>query len=195
MIINQSSLTLTPPIRDMESEKKVAHGMSYGLSEVGYDIRVKQRVEFVPPDPIRYAELVQTGQHHWTDEYYRQLLKETFYGYVLVGDDGGPKKKTYGRMALASTVEEFHIPTNLWGELRNKSSLVRQFVDATHGTDMEPGWCGWLTLEIRFDGIESVVLEAGSPIAKAVFHELRHDARYTGKYQNQADKPQEAIRE
>lgn len=37
-----------PPIVGMATEKLKAHGTSYGLSEAGYDIRVKQDIEFIP---------------------------------------------------------------------------------------------------------------------------------------------------
>lgn len=43
------------PIKDMESKKVVAHGMTYGLSEAGYDIRIKQEIRFYPVN--RDAEL------------------------------------------------------------------------------------------------------------------------------------------
>lgn len=46
MIINGSQLLKLEPIKDMATEKLVVNGMSYGLSEAGYDIRIKQEVRF-----------------------------------------------------------------------------------------------------------------------------------------------------
>jgi len=46
MIINGSELLYRAPIRCMINEKRRAHGVSWGLSEAGYDIRVKQYIEF-----------------------------------------------------------------------------------------------------------------------------------------------------
>jgi len=46
MIINGSDLLQRAPIRDMINEKRREHGVSWGLSEAGYDIRVKQDIHF-----------------------------------------------------------------------------------------------------------------------------------------------------
>lgn len=183
-VINGKTLLAKSPIRGMASRKLKVHGRSYGLSEVGYDIRVKQDVDFIPPDPIWFTELTHGGQGNMTDSFYHELLRETFYGYTLV--DG---QRMLGRKALASTIEKFDMPPNLWGELRNKSTNVRQFFDATLGTDIEPGWRGWLTLEIVFHGTERLTLPAGCPIAKVVFHEIVEPIPYEDKYQDQEDEP------
>lgn len=171
MILNGASLYKAAPIKHMASGKIKAHGYSYGLSEIGYDIRLKQEVKFFPPK-------------------YNHFNNYEYFGYTEVNGE-----LTLGRTALASSIEEFQMPSSLWGELRNKSTLARQFVDATIGTDIEPGWSGFLTIEIIFHGLKPVVLPAGCPIAKVVFHELTEESRYNGKYQNQEDKPQEAILE
>lgn len=190
MIINGKRLLAAAPFASMEAEKKKAFGMSYGLSEVGYDIRMKQKVEYMPPDPIMYANLVYDGRAARTHSHYQSLLKQAYFGYTLVDS-----VLCYGCTALASSVEEFQVPNHLWGELRNKSTIARQFVDATIGTDAEPGFKGFLTIEIIFKGIQPITFEAGSPIAKAVFHEISEEAAYKGKYQNQEDKPVEFILE
>lgn len=46
MIVNGQTLFDLAPIKDMQSVKKTAHGVSYGMSEAGYDIRIKQDVRF-----------------------------------------------------------------------------------------------------------------------------------------------------
>jgi len=46
MIINGSALLARAPILEMASEKITLAGGSYGLSEVGYDIRIKQDIRF-----------------------------------------------------------------------------------------------------------------------------------------------------
>lgn len=187
MIINGIGLFKAGPIKNMLKTKEKAFGLSHGLSEVGYDIRLKQAVRYMPPDPIQYAELVQRGEQNYPTEHYHRLLQLAFHGFTQVGD-----LQTLGRTALASSVEEFEVPSNLWGELRNKSSNARQFFDATIGTDVEPGWRGFLTIEIIFHGLKPVTLPAGLPIAKVVFHEISERACYEGKYQNQEDEPVKA---
>lgn len=51
MILNGRGLLTAAPIVDMIPEKRREHGVSYGLSEAGYDIRIKQDVRFDPDDP------------------------------------------------------------------------------------------------------------------------------------------------
>ena len=46
MIINGSDLLQRAPIKGMINEKRREHGVSWGLSEAGYDIRVKQDIVF-----------------------------------------------------------------------------------------------------------------------------------------------------
>lgn len=166
MIINGKSLLKLKPIKNMISTKKIFNGMSYGLSEIGYDIRLKQTIKFN----------------------YLDNSVETYEGNLCVA-------VSIGKFVLASSIEEFQIPNNLWCEFRNKSSWARQGVDATLCTDGEPGWKGFLTIELVFHGNKDVTILAGSPILKAVFHEIKEPAQYNGKYQNQPDNPIKAIYE
>lgn len=46
MIINGRHLIEAAPIKGMINEKRREHGVSWGLSEAGYDIRIKQEVVF-----------------------------------------------------------------------------------------------------------------------------------------------------
>ena len=46
MIINGSDLLAAAPIKGMINEKRREHGVSFGLSEAGYDIRIKQDISF-----------------------------------------------------------------------------------------------------------------------------------------------------
>lgn len=184
MIINGESLAASAPIADMLADKHRAHGVSYGLSEAGYDIRIKQRVEFVPPDPIRY-DMESRTQYPPLDS---SDLVRFFFGYTIVGE-GDDAVIKLGRCALASSVELFDVPKNMWGELRNKSTHARAFVDASNGTDVDPGFRGHLTIELTFNDVVPIVIPAGSGIAKFVFHEISNAAEYSGKYQDQPDRP------
>jgi len=98
--------------------------------------------------------------------------------------------------ALASTLEKFTMPTDLLGIVHDKSTLARLGI-ALQNTVIEPGWVGYLTLEITNHGTEEMVLPEGSPIAQIIFHVLDSEASvaYDGKYQNQKRGPQEAILE
>lgn len=130
-------------------ERTRSHGMSYGLSAAGYDIRVKQELNLIP-----------------------------------------------GVFYLASTVEYFNMPLDVMGIVHDKSTLARMGM-AVQNTVIEPGWAGFLTLEITNHGPHVIRLEEGSPVAQIVFHRLETatDQPYEGKYQHQEDRPVPAILE
>lgn len=46
MIVNQEDLLELSPIKNMLSSKHKGHGVSHGLGEAGYDLRIKQDIVF-----------------------------------------------------------------------------------------------------------------------------------------------------
>lgn len=146
MVINGLSLLCSNPLTPMLDKKHQAGGVSYGLSEAGYDIRIKQETRL-------------TSQKKFT---------------------------------LASTVERFTMPDHLVGVVHDKSTWARQGL-SVFNTVIEPGWKGYLTLELVYHGEGELFIPAGSGIAQVLFHKLAEQASYgTGKYQNQPDHPVEA---
>lgn len=95
-----------------------------------------------------------------------------------------------GEFCLASTIEHFVIPNDVMAFVLDKSTLARQGF-SLFNTCLEPGWSGYLTLEITCHAPGPVFLHAGQPIAQIVFHQLvaPPEAPYAGKYQAQADEP------
>lgn len=156
MIVNGKTLLEYAPIKDMLDHKVRGEITSHGLSEAGYDIRIKQDIEF------------------------------TQKGVTVDGIWSA------GRFALASAVEEFQMPTDLVGIVHDKSTWARMGLSVLN-TCVEPGWKGFLTLELVYHGSGSLHIPAGSGIAQVLFHLTINEAEYNGKYQNQADKPVEAI--
>lgn len=148
MIINGKTLLQAKPLSPMLSGKESFGGVSHGLSEAGYDIRVKQKLVFTPQN----------------------------------------------RFQLASTIEKFHMPNTLVAVVHDKSTWARNGL-SVFNTVIEPGWKGWLTLELVYHGSEELVIPAGAGIAQVLFYKLAQKASYEGgKYQNQPDKPVGAIR-
>lgn len=92
---------------------------------------------------------------------------------------------------LASTMERFSMPTSMLGMVADKSTLARMGLAVQH-TVIEPGWRGWLTLELTNHGHRPITLTAGMPIAQVIFHLLDHatDSPYNGRYQDQMPGPQ-----
>jgi dCTP deaminase len=98
--------------------------------------------------------------------------------------------------SLASTVEEFFMPTDLVAFVHDKSTWARRGL-SLFNTVIEPGWQGFLTLELVNHSNEMLIINAGDPIAQIIFMRLEEPTEnpYTGKYQNQKRGPQEAIDE
>lgn len=101
-----------------------------------------------------------------------------------------------GGFVIASTIERFVIPNDILAEVKDKSTLARKGI-AVQNTVIEPGWEGWLTLEITNHSNRKIDIESGSPIAQIIFHKLTAptELAYSGKYQNQSDMPVAAIME
>lgn len=172
MVINQRKLLELAPIKNMLMTKERIHGRSYGLAEVGYDIRLKQNVLF---EPYRV---------------WRSMGKDGLWENLVTVDG----ESDTGNFCLASAIEEFDMPNNLVGVVHDKSTNIREGIQVFN-TVIEPGWKGFLTLELAFHGNKTVILKAGTPIAQVIFHEIAEPISYTGKYQNQEDKPVEALYE
>lgn len=98
-----------------------------------------------------------------------------------------------GESALSSTLEHFEMPNDLLGVVHDKSTWARRGL-AVQNTVIEPGWRGYLTLELTNHGSETLVIRDGDPIAQIILHVLDEPAEkpYDGKYQDQDKGPQEA---
>jgi dCTP deaminase len=162
LFINGTSLLFCNPIKDMIQTKERIHGTSYGLSEAGYDIRIKEDVWFSHLKDGRFC--------------------------VQCGND----EPVSGRFTLASAIEEFQMPDNLVGNVKDKSTWARQGI-SVFNTVIEPGWNGFLTLEIVYHGSGDLHIPAGAGIAQVLFGALAEPRSYgEGKYQNQEAGPQKA---
>jgi dCTP deaminase len=88
------------------------------------------------------------------------------------------------------------MPAQVCGIVHDKSSWARRGL-AVQNTVIEPGWRGFLTLELTNHGDEVLEIEAGSPIAQILFHWIDHPPEnlYSGKYQDQRPGPVPYIHE
>ena len=95
----------------------------------------------------------------------------------------------FRRFRLASTVERFKMPNDLVAIIHDKSTWARRGL-SVFNTVAEPGWEGWLTLELVYHRWGVLHIPAGAGIAQAIFHRIEHPASYgAGKYQNQENRP------
>lgn len=172
MIVNGQYLLDAQPIANMERTKVSEHGVSYGLGEAGYDIRIKQEIRFMRGDKVRLI--------------YRDSYDE-------LGRLEDVPDVIEGRFALASAIEQFQMPNWLTGIVHDKSTWARRGL-SVFNTVIEPGWHGFLTLELVYHGEDELIIPAGSGIAQVMFHETMAPAAYNGKYQNQDNRPVPAIK-
>lgn len=98
----------------------------------------------------------------------------------------------FRRFVLGSSMEYFEMPTNLMGRVLNKSTWARRGVDASMTTNIEPGWKGYLTIELSYRGYLPIRIPRGAGICQIIFEELTTEAQYKGKYQNQQAGPVKA---
>ena len=85
------------------------------------------------------------------------------------------------------------MPDDLMAFVHDKSSWARRGL-SLFNTVIEPGWNGFLTLELVNNSGKSLLIMPGFPIAQIIFMRMEEPTEkpYTGKYQNQAAGPQEA---
>lgn len=163
MISNQHELLELAPIKNMVGTKQKEHGVSWGLSEAGYDIRIKQDIHFKP------------------NPFFQMQMDCSVNGVITRGT----------KFTLASAIEEFDMPDCLVGIVHDKSTWARKGL-SVFNTVIEPGFKGGLTLELVYHGNTELIIPAGSGIAQVLFHKISRPARYEGKYQGQSSDPEPA---
>lgn len=165
-------------IRQKGSKKII----SYGLSSFGYDIRLSKNI-YVPThssvplllDP-KVSGYTDGSKPLWqTQTIDRRGFEIPPHGYVL-----------------ASSVERFHMPDDVIAICLGKSTYARCGI-VVNVTPLEPGWQGFLTLEISNTTDFKVMIHANEGIAQLLFYKgerpITTYADRAGKYQNQKDEP------
>lgn len=157
---------LDPCVQKYKFSINEKNTVSGGLSDASYDVALDQEITL--------------GPSGW-----RSLLYKIG---SLVG-----LCRHHSSFSLASTVEKFTMPLDVAAVVHDKSTWARLGI-AVQNTYIDPGWKGWLTLEISNNGEEAVTIPKGSPIAQIVFSQLLRPVLtpYQGKYQDQERGPQEA---
>ena len=159
MIINGQTLLEAAPIKNMLPTKEKHGGVTHGLSEVGYDVRIKQ------------------GLHFTRDKYGNRITVVT---------DGEYSQRHIGWAVNVNVIEEFTMPHDLVGIGHPKSSWNRQHLRLGSPV-IEPGWNGFLTISLNYVGEGDLLIEPGAGIMQVIFHRLESEAAYEGRYQAQAN--------
>ena len=95
--------------------------------------------------------------------------------------------------SLASTMEKFIMPNDVIAFVHDKSTWARKGL-SLFNTVIEPGWEGYLTLELMNNSPSEIIIDAGTPIAQIIFMRLEEATEnpYAGRYQKQEAGPQPA---
>lgn len=111
---------------------------------------------------------------------------------LVLEDDREEHWLAPGEFLLAATLERFQMPNDLLGLVHDKSTWARRGL-SVFNTVIEPGWRGWLTLELVNHGQNTIHLRRGMGIAQVVFHLLDRPTVEPypddAKYQDQAFGP------
>lgn len=161
-----------PMLTPFLPEKVVMGSLSGGLSYFGYDIHISGMLRKLHPGQgVRPA-----GQH-------AGLSKLRYTDIPLDGENSYLKP---GDFALVSTLETFDLPSDIVGQLADKSTLARLGL-SVFNTVAEPGWKGILTVELSNKGPLTIYLDEGMPIGQMIFKLGTGPASklYEGRYQNQ----------
>lgn len=126
----------------------------------------------------------------------RKVFGGMSYGISVAGYDvriAQTVRVEPSKFVLASTIEEFDMPREVIGFVHNKSSWVRRGLAHVNCTVIEPGWRGFLTLELKNHSDEPIHISKGSPIAQIILQWVDEATEgYSGKYQHQESGPQPA---
>ena len=91
---------------------------------------------------------------------------------------------------LATVMEYITMPDFLAATIRDKSGWARAGL-AVQNTHVNPGWRGYLTLELSSHVDNWIIIPAGEPIAQIVFELLDEPTEqpYLGRYQDHPNVP------
>lgn len=152
--------------------------ISSGLSSVGYDIQLSSKIKMYQQFYRHEKCVIDPANFH--SELLRDFEVEDHFeipphGYVL-----GVSK------------EKFNMPENVAGLCLTKSTYARAGL-LCNTTPLEPGWVGYLTLELANLTPLPLRVYVNQGIAQVLFFQVdRPSVTYadrSGKYQNQPDVP------
>ncbi len=153
-------------------ERQVREGViSYGLSSYGYDMRVANSFKI------------------FTNVYSAVVDPKNFSPQSFVDVETDVCIVPPNSFALARSVEYFRIPRNVLTLCVGKSTYARTGI-ITNVTPFEPGWEGFVTLEISNTTPLPAKIYANEGIAQVVFFEGDEECEVSyadrkGKYQGQ----------
>ncbi len=170
MILNDEEIArvepVTPFVRNLQTDEKI----SYGLGSFGYDIRIDD--EFRIFTDVHSTEI---NPKEFNEDAFVEVKEES----CLIPPNS---------FCLGKSLEKFDMPDDLFGLVVGKSTYARCGI-IVNMTPIEPGWKGYLTIEISNTTPLPARIYADEGIAQVVFFKgerpmTTYDDR-DGKYQDQ----------
>jgi len=170
MILNDRQIAEAKPLSPFVEGLKREGKISYGLGSFGYDIRLDE--EFRIFTDVHSTEI---DPKEFDESAFVEVEKET----CLIPPNS---------FALGKSLEKFDMPEDLFGVVVGKSTYARCGI-IVNMTPIEPGWRGYLTIEISNTTPLPAKVYAHEGIAQVIFFRgERPEVNYAdrdGKYQDQ----------
>lgn len=173
-ILGQAVQGMITPFSEFVNEVDGRKVMSYGLSSYGYDARLSSKF-MVPTNIDRNEDRIDPKNIN------AKLFSEfEFNDYFLIPAHG---------FVLAHTVEKFKIPDDVLSICVGKSTYARCGL-VVNVTPLEPGWEGYVTLELSNTTNIPLMVHVNEGICQFLFFkgnekcETPYNKR-SGKYMNQ----------
>lgn len=124
--------------------------------------------------------------------------RRKWFGNVALGDEVKYKKIVLqkgeafrlrpGQFALATTIESINLPLHLAAFVQGRSSIGRAGLTVQNAGFIDPGFHGHITLELKNETKNTILIRPGYPVAQIVFEQAQGVERpYTGKYCGQTE--------
>lgn len=160
-------------------EKQQRQGViSFGLSSMGYDMRIADEFQ-VFAVPLDKQGVVDPKSFDTNLLRHHKVSAASPDNYIQIPPNS---------FALGRSIEYFKLPRNVLGICLGKSTYARCGIICNF-TPLEPGWEGYLTIEISNTTPLPAKIYANEGIAQVLFFEaLNPDVSYAdkkGKYQGQ----------
>ncbi len=177
MILNDYQITKRcPHMIDPFEASSISEGViSYGTSSFGYDIRLGRDYRVFTPNPL-ISDCVDPKNFN------PQLLLEVGdVDYILIPPNS---------YALGISLEYMRIPVDVMALVLTKSTYARCGI-IVNITPLEPGWNGYITIEMSNSTPLPAKIYSGEGIAQVLFFQgeipLLTYAAKGGKYQDQKE--------
>ena len=119
---------------------------------------------------------------------FRRLGRETAYEEITKLDGRETVTIMPGAFVLATTLEQFDIPDHIAAFVQGRSSIGRVGLMVQNAGFVDPGFRGHITLELKNDTKNPIMLVPGYPVAQMIFFETEQvEEPYHGKYNGQVE--------